>query len=470
MSELEKPVWNTENLASQTGGEWRGAHVSDVRGFHFDTRELVRGGMFIALTTGQRDGHDFLPMAVEAGAAAALVERYRNDVAIPQLRVPDTLAALQSLGRHCRNVFPGKVIAITGSNGKTSTKDLLLQLLGRDFGTATYGNFNNHIGVPLSLLRLDPSSHRYGIFELGMNRPGEISMLREWVRPQLSIVTSVGPAHLEGLGTVEAVAREKSSVARGEGGFPEECYIHADCLQYSSFRDLSCDVCVLDNGTDCKFGELPGNYRQLNYRTTTRPDGGLRLTWSGAASSGCYSLRREWSPGMCRNAILALAVAEQLGVAPDTLAERLEMWQPGDLRARMVAAGVRDWYIDCYNANPASMMDALEAFVRLAGNRPRCFILGEMRELGEAADRLHADVARRLPLRQGDVLVLAGEGARWYLNGLSEDCRNNCEIIEVGDAPDAAGRVEEFEGAVFLKGSRVARLERLYEVVEGAKC
>ena len=218
-----------DELAAWTGGRWSARPAAPSTGFAIDTRQLQAGQVFVALKTGRRDGPDFLPAAQAAGASAALVASAQPAGAFPQLVVPDPLAAFQEVARRHRRRFEGPVIGISGSAGKTSTKELLALLLGGGGGVlATEGNLNNQLGVPLTLTRLDPAAHLYAVIEAGIGGPGEMGPLAAMIAPDIAIITLVAPAHLSELGDLAGVAREKALLpaavkAGGVAIFPASC-------------------------------------------------------------------------------------------------------------------------------------------------------------------------------------------------------------------------------------------------------
>ena len=453
-------VFDPKTLAADSGGTWHGIPAGPATGFAMDTRALAAGDMFVALTTGRRDGHDFLADAAARGASAALVSRIDPASALPQLLVTDTLLALQALARAHRARFGAPVVAVTGSAGKTSTKDLVAVLLGcgREV-LATAGNLNNHIGVPLTLLRLDAAHHRAAVVEAGISGPGEMDVIAELIRPDVALVTMVGPAHLDRLGTVEGVAREKSRLAAhlGSGGvavFP------ASCLAYASFhRAAPAMLVATPSGFDA--GSLPAHARAVPYvaehdAESTR----VCLTWEGSVEE--YEFRRV-SAGMATNAVLALAAALHLGVPADTLRARIRAWRPAALRGEMISRDGSTFYLDCYNANPASMLDALDTFTALApADEPRLFVVGCMEELGADAAALHRSTGERWPMRAGDRLVVFGTHARELAEGVQAR-HPGAEVLVDPDRAVAARALREFRGAVFLKGSRRYALETLLQ-------
>ena len=245
------PIFSPEQLAAWSGGRWTRPPVRPLTGFHFDSRQVGEGMVFVAIRTPQRDGHAFLDADAQAGAAAALVAVADASLALPQLVVNDPLSAWQAIAREHRRSFGGAVVGISGSAGKTSTKDLLALLLGgASCGVvATEGNFNNHLGVPLTLTRIDPAHHRWAVVEAGISASGEMPPLADMIRPDIAIITLVAPAHTEALGGLEGVAREKALLpaATRTGGlavFPHSALAHA------AFRELAGNRLVVERAAE----------------------------------------------------------------------------------------------------------------------------------------------------------------------------------------------------------------------------
>jgi UDP-N-acetylmuramoyl-tripeptide--D-alanyl-D-alanine ligase len=205
--------FDPDNLAEWGKGRWEIRPQGYINGFSIDTRNLGNGELFIALKD-KRDGHEFMQQAKDAGAAGALVSRWVSEVDFPQLKTADSLFSLQEIARNYRNEFTGKVVGVTGSCGKTSTKEILKILLGEEQTLSTRGNLNNHLGVPLTLLEIDPEIHRYAVVEAGINQPGEMDQLAKMIKPDYAIVTLVGDSHLEGLGSVKKWQKKKQKYFR----------------------------------------------------------------------------------------------------------------------------------------------------------------------------------------------------------------------------------------------------------------
>lgn len=444
------PAFAPSLLARWTGGRWTTTPAAELRGFTQDTRKLTGGQVFVALKTDKRDGHDFLSQAMAAGASAALVSRAAPDLALPQLVVADPLAAFQTIAREHRRTFAGRVAAVTGSCGKTSTKNLLALMLGGSPRVlATEGNLNNHIGVPLTLTRLEPGSHEWAVVEAGISGPGEMTQLAEMIEPEFGIVTLVAPAHTQELGGLEGVAREKAVLLRnlrpsGLGVYPKQCW------DFAAFRELPRPSIVA-----VPEGENADSPRIVRFG----------LKWSAAGTEVNIGRRRfgfrRVTRGMAQNAVLAIILASEIGISDEAIQRALNDWQPAKWRGELRQDGPRTLYLDFYNANPASMADSLEAFVSLVpADLPRLFVLGCMEELGDDARRYHRELGRSLPLRPQDrAYVIGGEAEAVRAGAL--DAGHSADRIEVVSTLDPVSSfVAGFEGAVFIKGSRRYELEK----------
>lgn len=451
------PTFAAEKLATWTGGNWSPfpGDGAALTGFNQDTRTLGAGQVFVALKTDKRDGHAFLGEARAKGAAGALVAHQVAGEALAQLVVADPLAAFQRIAREHRREFPGTVVGVTGSVGKTSTKDLLGLLLGTAPSVlATEGNLNNYIGIPLTLTKLDPAIHRFAVIEAGINTPGEMQGLADMVEPDHAIVTLVAPAHLERLGSLDGVAAEKVELLRAvrSGGlqvFPISCWQHA------VFRDLANPLILVPENegmTRIKGRSVKFNVFHRPERSEVRLDG-----------KRTFILRRV-SSGMAQNAALALALASELGVADIDLQLRLDQWQPSKWRGERRRSGQAIVYCDFYNANPASMGDAVDAFSSTVGPElPRLYVIGSMEELGAESAEYHRQFGRTMHLRPGDHLYAIGSQAVALREGLLENGNDPASVEVIAALGTVRQRLEGFKGAVFLKGSRRYQLETILE-------
>ncbi|MDB6127470.1 MAG: UDP-N-acetylmuramoylalanyl-D-glutamyl-2,6-diaminopimelate--D-alanyl-D-alanyl ligase [Verrucomicrobia bacterium] len=453
------PTFVPAQLATWTGGRWTAQPKAELAGFTMDTRQLRAGQVFVALKTDKRDGHEFLAAAQASGASAALVSTPNATLALPQLVVADPLAAFQAIAREHRRAFRGPVIGISGSAGKTSTKNLLALLLGGEAGgvLSTEGNLNNHIGVPLTLTRLDPAKHTFAVVEAGISAPGEMKILASMIEPDVALVTLVAAAHTEELGGLEGVAREKAvlpSMVRPSGVavFPKSC------TQFAAFRDMFVNQLVLERSDVLRPATQPRH--TIHFNVLQRAGETVIVIAYGPPPPAMFKMSRV-SDGMAQNAALALTTALRLGVAPDVLQKRLANWTAAPLRGEIRRENGRLLYLDCYNANPASMADALATFHAIAPpSEPRLYVLGSMEELGDDSAALHRALGRQVNLRDGDRLLVIGTHANDLCAGVLEQGDFSRQIQIVSTIETIAAVLAEWPGAVFVKGSRRYQLER----------
>lgn len=453
------PTFAPGQLAKWTGGRWTAEPAAPLTGFTMDTRQLRAGQVFVALRTEKRDGHEFLPAAQAAGASAALVATPNPSLALPQLVVADPLAAFQTLAREHRRTFRGPVIGISGSAGKTSTKDLLARLLGGEAAgvLATAGNLNNHIGVPLTLTQLDPARHTYAVIEAGISAPGEMKVLAGMIEPDVALITLVAAAHTAELGGLEGVAREKAALPAAVRPAGVAIFLKA-CTHYAAFQDMFVNQLVLERSEVLRPATRPSH--TIHFNVLQRGTETVIVIAYGPPPPALFKLARV-SDGMAQNAALALTAALRLGIAPALLQERLTAWAPAPLRGEIRRAEGRLLYLDCYNANPASMADALAAFQAIApAGEPRLYVLGCMEELGADSPALHRTLGRSLNLRGHDRLLVIGTQANEVCAGVLEQGDSSRQIQIASTLETIAAALADWRGAVFLKGSRRYQLER----------
>lgn len=448
--------FDPQELAEWSDGRWERRPGDPVRGFAFDSRLIGAGELFVCLKTEQRDGHDFLAQAMAAGAAGAIVDRVRPDFGLPQLVVADPLQALWAMATRHRRNFPGPVVAITGSCGKTSTKEVLALLLGGKAPVhATAKNLNNLLGVPLTLLGLDPKRHWSAVVEAGINQLGEMAKLAAMIQPSHTLVTVIAPAHLEKLGDLAGVAKEKAVLAQavphsGAVVFP------ASCLLFEPFHEFAAAAFTIGV-------EASGVNPDVSYRLEQTPESTV-LHIDSLGTRQIFTLRKA-SAGMVSNAVLAIEMARILGVSDPEIQERLPRWRPAPHRGEVVEHGSTRFYLDCYNSNPAAMEDSLEFFNELAADADRrLYVLGCMGELGAESSGYHRDLGRGIRLGAGDrIFITGGDEVEALREGLlaagnaPEQIRVFAEIGEIEDEIIASGAF------VFVKGSRVYALEKLVE-------
>ena len=441
-------AFSASELASWAHGEWTVPPRSVVTGFGTDTRTLRAGDVFVAVRTAHRDGHDFLGAARAQGAACAFVgQRVADD--LPQLVVDDPLVALRRVAAQWRHRFAGRVVGVTGSVGKTSTKELLAALLGES-AFVTEANLNNLIGVPLMLLRIEPGRHRFAVIEAGMSEPGELGISARLIRPDLAIVTAVTAAHLEGVGSLAAVAREKAELiaALADGG---QAVIPVSLLQWPEFAAHAARCIAVQFAGEPAPAVAPACLISAQVEESGE---GRQLVLDGKV----FPLNAI-SDGQARNAALALVAARLLGEPDTRLAAALVQWMPPAGRGSVHTVGAQTFIVDCYNSSPAALLDAAQSFDRLSRHvsAPRLFVLGGMAELGSSSAQLHRDCGAQLPLRAGDQVVVFGGEAAAFLQGVALP---GVGLAVAANLEELTARVQAHPGFIFLKGSRSFALER----------
>jgi UDP-N-acetylmuramoyl-tripeptide--D-alanyl-D-alanine ligase len=455
----ERFQFNMPELAVWAQGSWNGGTVA-VSGFSKDTRTLKPGDLYIAIRGENFDGHAFVRKAFELGASAALVDdawQPAEGVAgLPLLRVADTLKALQDMARAWRLKSKALIIGLTGSSGKTTTKEMTAAALsGGGIVCATEGNLNNDIGLPLSLLTMTPET-RFGVFEAGMNHRGEISFLADILKPQAAVISSIGPAHIEFLGSLENIAEEKADLLRvlPRDGFAV-LSLETTCFDILARASTAPVVTTSFVSRDADFfGELLDLERGL-FRATERDSG---------ETIECSSVL----PGQhnASNALLAFAVARRAGVDAQKAVEGLkQLVMPGKRWEVVERKGVTI-VNDAYNANPDSMCAVVKTFMALSCKGRRVLVLGDMRELGTHSEALHRNVGREVAACAPDLLLAVGACATAFLAQEAIACGLPAARVQLAQtAQEAAAVLSGFvrEGdSVLLKASRGMALENVF--------
>jgi UDP-N-acetylmuramoyl-tripeptide--D-alanyl-D-alanine ligase len=452
-----KPI-SPQTLAAWSGGtlaqDATGAMLAAVS---TDTRSIPQGALFVALAGENFDAHNFLPQAVQAGAAALMVSRemaYPENAAV--IRVPDTLTGLQQLASTWRRDWGGIVVGLTGSNGKTSTKDFTAAILSRVMRVnATKGNLNNHIGLPLTILATGPE-HELAVCEMGMNHPGEIAPLAAIAEPDVAIITNVGTAHMENMGSREAIAREKGMLAEA---------VHANgCVVLNAGDDFTPSIAAR-----CKAKVLTAGFENADVLISgfTPEAAGSRFTLT--LPDGQSASLHLPVPGrhMAGNAALAAAAAWHLGVRIEDIAAGLESsaLTKGRLQFRTVAGlSILD---DTYNCSPDSAVAALDTLAALDCQGRRVAVFGRMAELGDYTREGHLAVGAHVHAAGIPLLCIVGT--------------NDAPLIAEGflAAGGSAGAVHQFPDAascadflrataapqdlILIKGSRSSAMEKVIE-------
>ncbi len=454
------PFFDPARLARWSKGSWNQEPDDQPSGFSIDARIIERGELFVALRA-NRDGHDFVGQAAERGAAGALVDHLCPGGTLPQLLVDDTISAFQEIAIAHRKNFDGPVVAVTGSCGKTSTKEALGKML--EGALCTKGNLNNELGVPLTLTRIDPEKHKFAVVEAGINQIGEMSVLQSMIQPDMVIITMIGASHLEGLGSVEGVAEEKIKLwTEARSGalaiFPESCMAYPAFVRATGTNK---NFLVLKSGPEpvrgCRSNEA---FYELSTETNDTGDSCALKIWRH--ESPVMQLRLpKVSEGMASNLALAALAASILGVNDNRIFECLPQYSPSALRGSRLHGRGCEYFVDCYNANPASMEDSIAFFRSFSKGRRKLLVLGGMEELGDDGRLLHEKTGSRIVLDSADMVTLVGEKAAWMAPGLLSSGANEEQILVLSDLEAARPVVEDFEGNVLFKGSRSNQLEKL---------
>ena len=410
-----------------------------------DSRGIQKGDCFLALKGERFDGHDFLQSAVDQGAAALIVSSAPRigTLGVPVFEVDDTLVALGSLGRHWRRAWRKTVVGVAGSNGKTSTKDLIRAALSEMYEvSATTGNLNNRIGVPHSLLAI-PAEADIAVIELGTSLPGEVAILRDIAEPEMVVVTSIAEEHLEGLGDLSGVLREEAAAYDGAavGIAPAE---QPEIGQAARGKVKKLVVAGLDSGCDLS----PGKWNLAADGMGTIEMEGVTIAPS---LRGIHNLR---------NTMLALAVARECGVPYETAKRGLEKMPQPKMRTAWTQVGSITLINDAYNSNPGSARAAIGMLAGADSKRQRVIVLGTMRELGASSAKLHEEIAA-LALKSGaDVVAGIGE----FAAPLERAGKGKAEVITADDVDDLWPKLEsrlKGDAIILLKASRGVELERL---------
>ena len=456
-------LWTSEEIARATGGTASAAF--EVTGVTFDSREVGAGDLFIAMPGTVHDGHEFVDQAICAGAAGLIVSR---PVAAPHVLVEDTAKALQDLGRAARERTKATIIGVTGSVGKTSTKEALFAAFERWRPGRVHRSvksYNNHTGVPLSLARM-PRDAEFAVLEMGMNNPREIAALARLVRPHVAIVTAIAPAHIENLGSEEAIADAKAEIFEG---------LEADGIAIlpndSPHRDRLVRAARRTADQIVTFGSGDADVHALH---AVRADQGGSLITAALLGSDLTFTISQRGEHWVSNALAVLAAVEavggDVGIAGLALADLGGLTGRGARHQLRVDGGEALLIDESYNANPASMAATLKSLGAETGVSRRIAVLGPMRELGEHSDALHAGLAPAVIDAHVDALVLVGEDMR----PLEDALDGRVAVIRATDADAAADALLDLlrpGDAVLVKASNSIGLARVVDrVKEGEPC
>jgi UDP-N-acetylmuramoyl-tripeptide--D-alanyl-D-alanine ligase len=420
-----------------------------------DSRTIKKGELFVALPGENFDGHKFVEATAKAGAAGAIVDlnwKGKVPTKFAVIRGQDTLLAYQNLAANYRKSLSIKVLAITGSNGKTSTKDFAASVLGRKFRVAkTQGNFNNHVGLPRTILEAT-SQDEIAVWEIGMNHPGEVAPLAKIAAPDAAIITNVGVAHIEFMGTREAIAKEKGALAEAVGA-EGTVILNADDL-------FSTDIAGRTGARVIFAGTKDGSIRAIDIQQSA--DGSEFTILEGA-----HQCRAQLPvPGihMVQNALLAVAAGRAFGLSLEEAAAGLASAPLTKARLQIKEISGVQFLDDSYNANPDSMKAALQTLVELDVDGKRIAVLGEMRELGEETKRGHEEVGEAAAAFGIDQLIGIGEmGAVIARAAEKAGLEKSQAVGSTSEAAELLLNIATPGDLVLIKGSRLARTENVIE-------
>jgi UDP-N-acetylmuramoyl-tripeptide--D-alanyl-D-alanine ligase len=453
-------LWTSDEIVAATGGTLHG-EAFEVSGVAFDSREVEHGHLFVAMPGTVADGHDFVPKAIAAGAAAALVSK---PVEGTHILVPDVPKALTDLAIAARRRMTGTVVGVTGSVGKTSTKEALYVALERYAKGKVHRSvksYNNHTGVPLSLARM-PRDSEFAVLEMGMNAKGEIAALTRLVRPHVAMITTLASAHIEHLGSMEAIADAKAEIF--EGLEPNGIAI---LPEDTPFRDRLVKAARRYADRTITFGHGEADVAALH--AVRSEHGGSLVTARLLESEVTYTIAQRGDHWVTNSlAVLAAveAVGADLAIAGLALADMGGLKGRGE-RHRLPVDGGHYLLIDeSYNANPASMTATLKALGEERDVERRIAVLGPMRELGGHADKLHAGLAPSVREAKVDHLILVGEDMRPLEKALAGQVPVD-RADNVDEAAELLAKIIRPGDAVLVKASNSIGLAKLVEQMAG---
>ncbi|MCP4627162.1 MAG: UDP-N-acetylmuramoyl-tripeptide--D-alanyl-D-alanine ligase [bacterium] len=460
--------WTTREILEATGGELLSGKLQHpFSKVYIDSRKIVHDGVFVAIIGDVHDGHAFVPDIVEQGVRGLVIDREKAEnypvaawkaKAVTCIAVADTTRALGDMAAFNRRRSKARVVGITGSNGKTTTRQMTTAVVSQQYNTlATAGNFNNEIGLPLTLLNLEPA-HQVAVVELGTNNPGEIARLAAICTPDIGVITNIGPAHLEGLGSIEGVAKEKGSLLDG--------------LRTTGTAVLNAD--------DRRILQLARQSRREIVLYGLSADAAVRGSRVKEAENGIsFTLNlaqenisiRLGTPGrfMVTNALAAAAVGNQLGLSPGTIRAGLEAFTPvgGRMNILQLPNGIHI-IDDTYNANPDSMNAALTTLKTMRAGSRAVFVAGDMLELGDRAPALHSQLGSAAALSGINRLYARGEFADRVASGARAEGLSATNTLTGSRDEIIADLIKWLQPGdwVLVKGSRGMAMEK---VVQGIK-
>ena len=460
------PYFSVSELIETTKGKLlRGESGWDCHGVSTDTRTLEEKNLFVALIGENFDGHDYLDKAANRGAAGLLIridhqEKLRSTPeTLPAIGVGDTLEAYGEIAGHWRRRFNIPVIAITGSSGKTTTKEMVAAIFSRTMKTLkTEGNLNNQVGLPFTLLGLE-SGHQIAVLEMGTNSPGEILKLAKIAKPDIGLITNIGPAHVEGLGSLNAIAQEKGSLWKAMSGQGTAIVNNDDPLVASIADEW--------NGKRVTFGMENKSDITARHIKTVGPKG-VRFDLCCGDETVPVFLTAVGNHNI-KNALAAAATGHSLGLSLQEMAAGLADFRPIAGRTQIVRlANEIHLLMDTYNANPYSVAEALKTLRDLHGSNKAIAILGDMLELGETAEKWHYEIGSIVAKSTIDFLFLKGNLTKYLAQGAIQNGFPNEKIFFFENPAEVVSRllhVLDDGDWMLIKGSRKMKMEAVAEEI-----
>lgn len=439
----------------------RGDNATEFSGVSTDSRKINKGELFIPIKGDNFDGHDFIHNAIEAGAAGYITHKdITTSEPILAIKVKDTLEAMHNIALYYRNKFNVKIVAVTGSVGKTSTKDMIASVLGQKYNVlSTAGNLNNQIGLPLTLFNID-KTHEVVVTEMGMNSLGEIQTLSKIARPDIAVITNIGIAHIEKLGSRQNILKAKMEIVQG----------------------LKPDGVLILNGDDALLSELK-NFVKIKVKyygteqdadvhaSNIRIESEEVLRFDVLTKSGEHTFSLP-APGRHNvyNALSAIAVGLELDVDPKDIENGLKCYTQANMRMNIYSTDNGIKIIDdTYNANPQSMEAAINVLAEMKNYSRKIAVVGDMLELGNWSNNAHREIGRLLALKGINYIITLGENARNIANGAVEAGIPEDNVVMFDDAEDINTFLANFikNGDIILvKGSRAMKMERIVEFIK----
>ncbi len=430
-----------------------------------DSRTIEKGELFIAVQGKRFDGHDFLMSAFSKGAKGAVVSRlpegfprYSQSDKFVLIKVKDTVGALQDISTHYRRKFKLKVVAVTGSNGKTTTKDLIAHILRRKFSVLkSAGNFNNHIGLPLSLCRIQ-EKHQAAVLELGMSAKGEIKLLSGLSKPQLGIVTNVSPVHLQLLGSLENVAKAKAELIEFLGKDGIAILNNDDPYVRQMKNKAKGEIVTFGIKEKSDFQAQDINCENFSH-LTFKINGRIKISLPLLGRHNIY------------NALAACAAARRLGLSWDDIKCALTNFPSPPMRMEFKRVGGLNIINDAYNANPQSMKAAIESLLNFRTRGRKILVLGDMLELGDFSANAHRQLGEEAGKSGVDYLLTVGDFSRLTAQGAVRSGMASSCIFPSGSVEELLSILKSIarrEDIVLIKGSRAMQLERIMEEINNA--